>query len=53
MYLYVFSPNARKYGPEKLRVRTLFMQLHFAQKLKKEELQLRSFQENLRTAIAK
>ena len=53
MYLYVFGPNVGKYGPEKLRVRTLFMQLHFAQKLKKEELQLGSFQENFRTAIAK
>ena len=25
-YLSVFSPNAGKYGPEKLRMRTLFMQ---------------------------
>ena len=25
-YLSVFSPNARKYEPEKLRVRTLFTQ---------------------------
>ena len=25
-YFFVFSPNAGKYGPEKLRIRTLFMQ---------------------------
>ena len=25
-HLSVFSPNARKYGPEKLQIRTLFMQ---------------------------
>ena len=25
-YVSVFSPNARKYGPEKLRTRTLFTQ---------------------------
>ena len=26
-YLFVFSPNAAKYGPEKLLIRTLFTQL--------------------------
>ena len=25
-YLFLFSPNAEKYGPEKLGIRTLFMQ---------------------------
>ena len=25
-YVFVFSPNAKKYGPGKLRIRTLFMQ---------------------------
>ena len=28
LYLSVFNPNARKYGPEKLRIRTLHAVLH-------------------------
>ena len=33
-YLSVFSPNAEKYGPEKLRIRTLFTQCWKYQKTK-------------------
>ena len=33
-YLSVFSPNAEKYGPEKLRIRTLFTQCWKCQKTK-------------------
>ena len=33
LYLSIFSLNARKYRPEKLRIRTFFTQCHSVQKL--------------------
>ena len=37
-YLSVFSPNAGKYGPEKLRIRTLFTKCFYYRKKKQKKL---------------
>ena len=44
-FLYVFSPNAGKYGPEKLRIWTLFTQCNketFLRKIK-QQIKVRKF----------